>query len=281
MNQSRRRLSLQLSKLEEALQLYDEGLRLHPEEAELYVCKAIIHHSLKEHEDALSCMNRAIDLQPTDLSMTVTFKPGSYTVEGLSILWSLKAESLYGLEQYEAALKAVNHTIELDPKTPFFWHRKSIVLSSLKKHPAALDVLNHAIELSPKDSELWYRKGVILWHMRAFQESLEYIEEALRLDANHTGAFEFKAALLIVLGGEAEAASCFDHFLEVGGEESKVAYVRACAYAVLGRREEALAALKEVNPWSEELREQARASADFDGLRDMEEFQRLVNSNEA
>ncbi len=302
---------------EEAIKLYDQALDVDSEDVMLWTFKGMCHYNVKEYQESLQCVNEAISLAPKDFDLGLkmydaeSFILGS--LEGLSGLWVIKGESLGKLNQGEEALEAFNGAISLDsknsdiwymksghlselekydealesidkaisinPKEAKFWIRKARCLFELKKYDEALESIDKTISISPEEAGFWYSKGAILWYMRSFQKSLESIEKALSLDDNHALSLEFKASLLIVLGREAEADLFFERFLKAGGEEASVYYDRACAYALLERYDEALSELKEAVSLDEEWREKAKTDSDFESLREMEEFQRLVNSN--
>ncbi|MBC8231907.1 tetratricopeptide repeat protein [bacterium] len=304
---------------EEAIKLYDQALDVNSEDAMLWTFKGMCHFNLREYKESLRCIDGATSLDSKDvdfnlkitseqeLSVLGTFKglSGLWVIKGFALMnlnqneealiafneaivldsknpdiWSQKAFCLYKQERYSEALDAIDKAISISPEEAEFWSVKAGYLTALEKYDEALDTIDKAISISPEEAEFWSNKGQILWCMRSFQKSLESMEKALSfLDDNDKLSLGFKASLLIILGREAEADLFFDQFLKAGGKEANVYYDRACAYALLERHDEALSELKEAISLDEEWRERAKTDPDFESLREMEEFQRLVNSN--
>jgi Flp pilus assembly protein TadD len=61
--------------------------------------------------------------------------------------------------QYEEAVKALNRTIELNPKDTEVWNNRGIVLSLLKRNKEAIWSFEKATSIDPRNAEAWYNRS--------------------------------------------------------------------------------------------------------------------------
>ena len=133
-----------MDKQEEALQYYNKG-------EDFFIDK--------KFDDALTCYEKAIELEPSD-----------------AYYWTLKGLTLYDLEKYQDALVCCNKAIELDPSKARYWNTKSATLSSLEKDQDALVCCNKAIELDP-DNDSYKQRLVLMQANMQVQQMIETLEE--------------------------------------------------------------------------------------------------------
>ena len=100
---------------EEALEAYEEALRLDPGLANAWNGKGRALNDLDRHEAALEAYDEAIRLDPTD-----------------AIPWNNKGNALKNLGRYEAALEAFEEAIRLAPGFAVPWFNRVYPLRELK-----------------------------------------------------------------------------------------------------------------------------------------------------
>jgi tetratricopeptide (TPR) repeat protein len=152
---------------EEALEAYDEAIRLSPDFFTAWFNKGVVLAKLGREEDAADAFTRALRIDPDD-----------------SDAWANKGGILVHLGRYEDALKAYKEAIRLDPNYSYAWSGISAALMDLGRHEEALDASNEALRLDPNNEEAWTNKGYSLRNLGRYDEALEAYEQALQFEAN-------------------------------------------------------------------------------------------------
>jgi tetratricopeptide (TPR) repeat protein len=224
----------QLGPHEEALTCFDRALNLNPRYAEAWSSKGGILSFLGRYEEALTCLDRALELDLRD-----------------ETAWSNKGVALGKLGGYEEALTCLDHALELNPHNEHIWSNKGRVLDEIGRREEALTCFEQALERDPRNEAAWSNKGGTLWELGQHQEGLACLERALEINPSHSDAWANKGRAMGALGQHAEALACFEKALEFNHRNAKVWSDKGVALAALGRSQEELAcyqrALK-INP---------------------------------
>ena len=134
-----------LSKYDEAIQAYDEAIRLDPEYAAAWVNKGITLNALGKHNESIQACDEAIRLDPE-----------------LALSWIVKGAALHTLGKYDEAIQACDEAIRLDPEFAMAWSNKGLVLYKQGKNEEAVLALDEAIRLDPQDTSARELKSAIL-----------------------------------------------------------------------------------------------------------------------
>jgi tetratricopeptide (TPR) repeat protein len=248
---------------EDAVEAYEEVLRLRPELFEVWVNKAMVLNELGRHEEALASSERALEINPRSEQA-----------------WLTKGVSLSGLERAHEALEAYDKVIEINPEVPSAWHNRAKQLDALGNHREATQALDVALHLRPdyglahqtKGRELakagrhleaiesyeraltygsgyphedWHGKGMSLNTLGRHQEALEAIEVALSLEPEYAEGWHSKGIALDESGRHGEALEAFDRAIELKPHLPQPWHSRGVVLVKLGRLEDALVALDE------------------------------------
>jgi tetratricopeptide (TPR) repeat protein len=159
---------LDQGKYDEALQAFEEAIRLNPQFAEAWNSKGI---TLKAQGIALrdqgltlrakEKLNQAIESYNKALEINPQFVNAWYN-EGIAF---------YDQDEYDKAIQAYDRAIEFDPGFAYAWYNKGIVLNVQGKYEEAIRIFDKAIEIIPLDADVWHSKGVAL-------DALGHAEEA-------------------------------------------------------------------------------------------------------
>lgn len=191
-----------LKRYEEALDAYNQAIRLDPNYALAYTGKGSALNNLKSYEEALEVCNQAIRLNP-NYALT------HYT----------KGTVLANLKRREEALDAYNQSILLNPNYALAYHHKGIALDNLKRYKEALDVYNQAILLDPNYAPAYTGKGATLDKLKYYKEALDAYNQSIRLDPNYALAYHNKGYALRALKREKEAQEAFAKARQLGYED--------------------------------------------------------------
>ena len=120
-----------------------------------------------------------------------------------------------------------------------------------------------------------------LW-LRAAQESspankIVVYDELLKLRSDDCQALSYKADAVLDLGEPQWAINLCRQSLELNPDNANAHYQLACAYTALGNYDEALRYLDLAVSMVEAYREELSNDPAFTPLKDLEEFQRLIN----
>ena len=129
----------------EAIESFDELIKIDSNKPIYYNNKANCFNYLKEYEKAIECVNKAIELNPNYANA-----------------YHNNANYLINLERYEEALECVNKSIELNPNYANAYNTKASCFYCLKEYEEAVEYYSKAIELNPNDlnSKEWKQKAL-------------------------------------------------------------------------------------------------------------------------
>lgn len=144
--------------------------------------------SLGRYDEALICLDRAIDLSRED-----------------GHLWTNKALVLESLKEYSAAVDAFNRAIELDPRDITAWKCKGDSLDYLGRWQDAIHCYDEALKLEPNSPDIWVEKATTLLRQGFTSEALSCCDNALVIAPGISRGLEEKAACLHALGRDEEA----------------------------------------------------------------------------
>jgi tetratricopeptide (TPR) repeat protein len=132
---------------------------------------------------------------------------------------------------WAAAEREVRRAVELNPEAE---RDLANILSITGRHAQAVAAAEHAAKVDPLSSEVQWIYGATLYFARRYQDALVPLKRAITLEPRNDGAIIMLGGVYEGLGKTQEALALFDR---PGYRESP--YV-ATAYALLGRRDDAL-----------------------------------------
>ncbi len=153
---------------------------------------------------------------------------------------------------WAGAEREFKRAIELNPNSDEAHHQYSHYLTAVGRTRESLDESLHALELNPLSLNLNAHLG---WHYlmaRQYDQSIAQCRKTFEMDPNYPPAHEFFAKAYEQTGMYGEAISEFQKARDLSGESSNLAAGLGHAYALSGRREEALKILDELKGSSKE-----------------------------
>ena len=165
-----------LDKYEEALQCYDEALEINPENEHALTMKGTGLFQLKKYDEALQCYDEALQINPENEHALTMKDQLTILVEGVSsnISDDVSKEMIYrNLENVS------------DPSSAFM---KGYELFQLKKYEEAIPYLKKAIPSPELDGML----GVCFRKIEKYEESITYFDKVLSVEPENEIFLEFK-----------------------------------------------------------------------------------------
>jgi tetratricopeptide (TPR) repeat protein len=150
----------------EALEAYNEVIKLNPHDAKTWLSKGIVLEKLGRDEEAEMTYDEAIKLDPQN-----------------AIAWYDKGVRLGKLGRDEEALAAYDEAIKLEPHYTRAWYNKGIVLGFLNRYNEALMAFDKTVNLDSQNADAWLNKGVTLEKLGRDEEARIAFDEADSLKA--------------------------------------------------------------------------------------------------
>ncbi|MDD3574456.1 tetratricopeptide repeat protein [Methanospirillum sp.] len=136
-----------LGRQQEAMNDFDEAIRLNPDESGAWQGKASSYVENGQYKLAIKAAERSLELAgPEDK------KENS---------WLLLGFAYNRLEQYEKALQMFDKAIEIDPKRLDLWQHKAYTLTKLGRYMEVLKCYEVMTGIDKDSPELWNKKGEI------------------------------------------------------------------------------------------------------------------------
>ena len=156
----------------------------------------------QRYEEALTCYNEALRLDPTSV-----------------LALRNKADLLYDdLKRYDEALSAAQAATTLDPTSVRGWAILGDACRALGRMDDAKIAYVRAVSLPTNDALTWFNHGRALAGLERYSEAIDAFDQALALEPDDTDTWRYKAKSLRALGrvDEAQAAEARVSELEAG-----------------------------------------------------------------
>jgi tetratricopeptide (TPR) repeat protein len=211
-----------LKRYDEALEYLDKA-KIESNINEVWVFRGVALNELGRHEEALDSFNKAIELEPKELLIRMSY-----------------GDTLIQLGRYDEALASFDKAIELDYDNLIAWIEKGKALSSLERYDEALQSFNKAIELDSKNVLAWCSQIEMLVNLKRYDEALESINKAIELESNNVGVLALRVRVLDETGHYEEALELLKKILEIAPEELWAIEWQGRILSKLDRYDEAL-----------------------------------------
>jgi len=122
-------------KLEEAVEIFEQALRIDPNSIETLMKLGYARFHLEEYNEALKIYDKILDIDVTNPEA-----------------WNLKALVHYEQKKYSKALDAIEKAVESDPTYGMAWYNKACFLSLVNQVPESLEALKRSIEIDVKNA---------------------------------------------------------------------------------------------------------------------------------
>jgi tetratricopeptide (TPR) repeat protein len=123
-------------RLEEAVRVFDQVLRIEPNDVEALLKLGYSKFHLDDYAGALQAYDKVLDIDVANAEA-----------------WNLKSLVHYQQKSYAKALDCVDKAIESDPTFGMAWYNKACYLSLLNEVPSSLEALKRSIEIDVKNAK--------------------------------------------------------------------------------------------------------------------------------
>lgn len=158
-----------MNRYSEAVESFDELIRINPENAQAYNDRALIlSGGLNQHDDALDSIKKAISINPNDANYY--FNMGIILEAGGS---------------YDQALESYSQATALNPSLDVAWYRQGLVYKDMKRLDDAVSSLSRASEINDNNADAWNAKGLALMELGSRDEAVSCFEKAVEIEPSN------------------------------------------------------------------------------------------------
>lgn len=184
-------------KLEEAAVIFEQALRIEPNNIETLMKLGYTRFHLEEYNDALKIYDKVLEIDVTNPEA-----------------WNLKALVHYEQKNYSKALDAVEKAVESDPTFGMAWYNKACFLSLVNQVPESLEALKRSIEIDVKNARKSIRDKD--FNNVRIEEGFKRIEEVVVLESIRQGYHTLGAIVWTTFLDKANADNAIRKLLEKG-----------------------------------------------------------------
>ncbi len=168
---------------EQALEAYNELVRVDPNSSAAYSGRALAFIGLKQYQQAIDDCDRAIKLDHFDASAYLT-----------------RATARHYLGSDRDAIEDLTKVLKINPKNAMAFNSRAWSLIAIGKYEEGLGDANKAIELNPKISAAHDTRGVAYLYTDDPQKAVDDFTSALALNPNEGAAYYHRAQAWKKLG---------------------------------------------------------------------------------
>jgi tetratricopeptide (TPR) repeat protein/tRNA A-37 threonylcarbamoyl transferase component Bud32 len=211
-----------LGRHEEAIRCLEKAIEINPHDSAPWCNKGVSLTNLDRDEEAILCFDQALFLNP---------RSANY--------WTNKGSCLKRLGRYEEAILCIDKAFQLDPNDVSAWNNKGNIYEITGRHKEAIACYDQVLAFDPRHAQAWYNKGNSLDRLGLYEEAVRCLEKTLELDPYHTSAWNNKGGSLDSLGRHEEAILCYGQALELDPRDIEAWYNKALTENDLGYWKEA------------------------------------------
>ena len=250
----------QQGKYDEALEDYNEVIRINPQDGEAYNNRGTTKDMLGRHEEALEDYNEAIRIN------------------------SQFAEAYYNrgttkdvLGRHEEAIVDYDQAIRINPQYAQAYYNRGNTKDTLDRHEEAIADFNEAIRINSQYAQAYCNRGTVKLAQGQHDDAIADYDQAIRINSQFTQAYYNRGIAKSMLRRFEDAITDFNEAIRINPQDAKVYTNRGNATAALGRYHDAIADYDQViriNPQDavayynrgithKEIEEYEKARADF------------------
>jgi len=159
-------------KTEEAIDHYNQAIRLKPDSAEAYNNKGDAYAALSQYQQAIDNFNEAIRLKPNNAD--------AYYNRG---------NAYAALNQHQQAINDFNEALRLKPDYALVYYNRANVYTKLGLYQKAIIDFNEAVRLKPDYADACNNRGGVYFKLGQYQRAVEDFNEAIRLKPDYADAY--------------------------------------------------------------------------------------------
>jgi tetratricopeptide (TPR) repeat protein len=153
-----------------------------------------------------------------------------------------EGEAFYKAHQYNEAIEAFNHSLQLNPAQPIVHFNLGVIYGDLQQYKEAIKAYREAVRLKPDYPLAYFNMGNAYSDTGEYAKAIEAFREASQLDQIAPAAHYNLGVAYIELGQQDEALKSFKEVVRLQPEHAAAYYNLGIAYGSSGQNKEAVEA---------------------------------------
>jgi predicted O-linked N-acetylglucosamine transferase (SPINDLY family) len=180
-------------KLEPAIALYSDILRIEPRHFDAIHLLGVIADQMKNHQLAVDLIDQAIAINSSNAD--AYFNRGN---------------ALKELGRLEAAIASYDKAILLNPRYINAYGNRGIALQKLGRLPEAVASYDKAIGLAPDNAPAHYNRGLALQELGQYEAAIASYDKAIGFNPHDAGIYNNRGNALMRLGRVDDAVASYE-----------------------------------------------------------------------
>lgn len=195
---------LEAGRKEDAIQLLTGLIQQHPDAAELHAQLGMVHYQLKDYDNAVLSLGRAVQLDDSSLDYTMSLVDALLADRRFPVALKLlsvvepkfrgtvafhynRALAYYGVRDFTASLRQFREVSRIDPQFAPGYYFQGNCLAAAGNYDQAEAAYRKALKLRPEDATYLFALGKILQLAgpERLNDSIGALEKAVQLDRTY------------------------------------------------------------------------------------------------
>ena len=216
--------SQEKGKYEEAIEHYNEAIRINPQDATAYNNRGTAKGELGRHEEAIADCNEAIRINPQ-----------------YALPYNNRGTAKLALGWHHDAITDCDRAIHIDPQYADAYYNRGTAKAALGRYEEAITDHNEAIRINPQHASAYANRGTAKDALGRHGDAIADYDQAIRTNSQYAVAYYNRGNAKIALGRQEEAIADFDQAIRINPQFAEAYYNRGATNSALHRYEEAIA----------------------------------------
>ena len=211
-------------KYEEAIEHYNEAIRINPQDATAYNNRGVAKGELGRPEEAIADCNEAIRINPQ-----------------YALPYNNRGTAKLALGWHHDAIADCDRAIHINPQYADAYYNRGTAKVALGRHEEAITDHNEAIRINPQHAAAYTNRGTAKDALGRHHEAIADYDEAIRINPQYAVAYYNRGNAKVALGRHEEAIADYDQAVRINPQFAETHYNRGATKSTLRRYEEAIA----------------------------------------
>ena len=227
----------------EAISIYDEILKLNPNDADIYYNRGIAYHKKGDCDKAVADYNQAISINPEyadayDNRGVACYEKGEYDKaiadynKAISInqedakAYYDRGNAYYKKCEYDKAIADYNKAISINQEDAKAYNNRGNTYYKKGEYDKAIADHNKAISINPEDAKAYYNRAMDYCNKGNYDKAIEDFNKAISINPEYADAYDNRGVAYYKKGDYDTAVKDWRNFLELEPEGDRADWAR-------------------------------------------------------